>query len=340
MTRQAMRRRFLRAQGLEDAEVVALDPDASARRYFRLPGHGLLLMDAPPPGERPAAFIAVTGFLARLGARVPRIHAADARQGFVLLEDLGDGTFTRLLAGGAPEEELYGLAMDELIRLQTRCGADMAGIDLPPYDESAALKEAALFTEWYLPARLGHALKDTEHGEYLDVWSGLFHALPPLEPVLVHRDFHVDNLLLVGQRCAMIDYQDALLGSPVYDVVSLVEDARRDVDPAMRARLVERWRDCLDIPAEPYGRHAAFWAAQRHCKVAGIFVRLWLRDGKGIYLQHLDRVVALLGDLLAAEESLAPLRDWIAPRMTPVVHRDFTESAEALRRRCGVHAAR
>ena len=154
-------------------------------------------------------------------------------------------------------------------------------------------------------------------------------------PVLVHRDFHVDNLLLVGQRCAMIDYQDALLGSPVYDVVSLVEDARRDVDPAMRARLVERWRDCLDIPAEPYGRHAAFWAAQRHCKVAGIFVRLWLRDGKGIYLQHLGRVVALLGHLLATEEFLAPLRDWIAPRMTPVAHRDFAESAETLRRRCG-----
>ncbi len=335
MTRAELRRRFLGAHGLEGTEVVGLDPDASARRYFRLSGRGLLLMDAPPPGEHPAAFVAVTGHLARLGARVPRIHTADAKQGFVLLEDLGDDTFSRLLANGAPEEELYDLAMDELIGLQTRCGVDMTGIDLPPYGESAALKEAALFTEWYLPARLGRALKSPEHDEYLDVWSGLFHALPPLSPVLVHRDFHVDNLLLVEQRCAMIDYQDALLGSPVYDVVSLVEDARRDVDPTLRARLIEHWRNCLDIPPEPYRRHAAFWGAQRHCKVAGIFVRLWLRDGKEIYLQHLGRVMALLGQLLASENFLAPLRDWIAPRMAPVVHRNFAESAETLRRRCG-----
>ena len=335
MTRAVSRRRFLDAHGLEGAETAALDPDASARRYFRLPGRGLLLMDAPPPGERPAEFIAVTGHLERLGARVPRIHAADAKQGFVLMEDLGDDTFSRLLADGAREAALYDLAMDELIGLQTRCGAGMAGIDLPPYDESAALKEAALFTEWYLPARLGRALKTPEHDEYLEVWSGLFHALPPLAPVLVHRDFHVDNLLLVEQRCAMIDYQDALLGSPVYDVVSLVEDARRDINPAMRARLVERWRSRLGIAPETYSRHAAFWGAQRHCKVAGIFVRLWLRDGKAVYLQHLGRVMALLGRLLASEDYLGPLRDWIAPRLEPVVHRDFAESAEALRRRCG-----
>lgn len=335
MTRTVLRQRFLQAHGLDVAELDALIPDASARRYFRLAGQGLLLMDAPPPGEHPAAFVTVTGLLERFGARVPRIHAADLERGFVLLEDLGDATFSRLLADGdVPEEELYELALEELIGLQTRCGADMAGIDLPPYDESAALDEAALFTKWYLPARLGQALKVPEHDEYLDVWSGLFHALPPLAPVLVHRDFHVDNLLLVDGRCAMIDYQDALLGSPVYDLVSLVEDARRDVDPAMRARLVERWCSQLGIPPETYRRHAAFWGAQRHCKVAGIFVRLWLRDGKAVYLKHLTRVMALLGRLLASEEFLAPLRDWIMFRIEPVDHRDFEESAEVLRRQC------
>ncbi len=307
-----------------------MESDASARRYFRLQPYHLVLMDAPPPGEQPAAFIAVTRYLRDFGVRVPRVHAADAEQGFVLIEDLGDATFSRQLDAGHPPAQLYDLALEALIRLQHQCWANLAGIDLPEYDESTAVSEAALFTHWYLPARLGHPLNAWEHQEFQTLIANLYRQLPVLDPVLVHRDFHVDNLLLVNERCAMLDYQDALLGSPVYDLVSLLEDARRDVDPMIRKRLIDRWCDRLNLSREVYRLHAAFWGAQRHCKVAGIFVRLWLRDGKPDYLKHLDRVMQLLEAKLSGEKSLSDLFRWIRQRMEPISHQALVATPEAM----------
>ena len=323
MSREADRLAFLASHGLGDASIDALAPDASARRYFRLPESGLLLMDAPPPGEKPADFVRVTDYLERLGARVPRIHAADPRNGFILLEDLGDRTFTRLLDSGQSEDELYRLATEELISLQKNSLVAGFPMELAGYDESATLDEAALFVDWYLPARLGRPTEGSERKEFLALWSRAFADLPALPPVLVHRDFHVDNLLLVGSRCALIDYQDALLGSPVYDLVSLLEDARRDVDPDLRDDLKRHWASCMEMDDAVFGHHYAFWGSQRHCKVAGIFVRLWRRDGKPSYLHHLDRVMALLAGQLEGHRSLGQIHQWMTERLGTIAHGDL-----------------
>lgn len=280
-------------------------------------------MDAPPPGEKPGDFVRITDYLQRLGARVPRIHAADTENGFILLEDLGEWTFTHLLDAGESAEALYQLATDELIGFQQRCGQRDFTLELAPYDLSAALDEVALFVDWYLPARLGRPTDGVQRQEFLTLWTQAFNALPACEPVLVHRDFHVDNLLLVDSRCGLIDYQDALLGSPVYDLVSLLEDARRDVDPEMRQRLARHWQASMAMDNTDFQAHYGFWGAQRHCKVAGIFVRLWQRDDKPHYLWHLERVLSLLAGRLTAADGLDPIRRWIAGQLGDVSHGDF-----------------
>jgi aminoglycoside/choline kinase family phosphotransferase len=333
--RQAQALAFLATNGVTGITPEPLDQDASARRYFRLPGLGLLLMDAPPPGENPAAFVRVTALLHALGARVPRIHGADTALGFILLEDLGNDTFSRLLARGEPEEAMYRSALDALVEIQ-HASPELAGdVPLPSYDQYATLNEACLFTEWYLPARLGRALSATEQLEYRNLWLERFQALPALDAVLVHRDFHVDNLLLCHGRCAMLDYQDALLGSPVYDLVSLLEDARRDVAPDLRRSLATEWRERMAVPGEVFNRHYGFWGAQRHAKVAGIFVRLWLRDGKPGYLVHLDRVMDLLSARLEANPEMSPIRNWILTRIPELAHGAFAGDSESLRVLCG-----
>ncbi len=311
MSRTVDRNRFLTSQGLGDAIITPLIPDASARCYFRISHNdqSLMLMDAPPALENPARFIKVTEYLDKLGARVPRIVAHEQDRGWVLLEDLGDRTLTRLLDDGTAESTLYTAAVEALLEIQSSFNHAEREIVLPPYDLAATLKEAELLTHWYLPHRLGCQPNPDQCQQYRDIWRVLYQALPPLHNVLVHRDFHVDNLLMVNGVCAMLDYQDALIGSPAYDLVSLLEDARRDVDPGLQQNMIDLWIKRRGIDQNVFNQHYRFWGAQRHCKVAGIFVRLSQRDGKDIYLKHLPRVIRLLRKNLQ-HPSLAALKTW------------------------------
>ncbi|MGI9311427.1 MAG: aminoglycoside phosphotransferase family protein [bacterium] len=338
--REALRRDFLARCGWGNARIESLAPDASFRRYFRLRrgAASALLMDAPPPVERLGAFIAVTDHLARLGARVPVLDEHDLEHGFLLLEDLGDKTFSRLLDGGFDDTMLYPLALDALVDIQRHPRA--AEIALPAYHAdddpaSPALAEVRLLTDWYLPAQLARPAEAAVAESFARIWSQTLSALPPLAPTLVLRDFHVDNLMLVDGECALLDYQDALLGSPAYDLASLLEDARRDLAPELaQAMLWHYRRRNPDVAADALHRHCIVWAAQRHCKVAGIFVRLWLRDGKDAYLAHLPRVMRLLQRHLH-EQPLWPLRDWLER------HLGDLRNLGALRHRDGLdHAAR
>ncbi len=310
MTRQALRNRFLEDSGWSRARIHALPPDASFRQYFRLerPGRSLMLMDAPPEHENAAAFVRITEHLQRLGIRAPTIYRTDYDNGFILIEDLGEDTFTRLIAAGTDETGLYDQAIDLLTALRNHPQA--TGLDTGKYDWAAFIREAELFTDWYLPALFKAPVSDPVKSGYIEAWRTVFDDLPTLEPTLTLRDYHVDNLMLVNNRCAVLDYQDALVGSPAYDVVSLLEDARRDIDPALAARSLERYLTGRQAPdAQIFRRHYEVWGAQRHCKVAGIFMRLWLRDDKPVYLHHLSRVIGLLAAKLR-QPSLWPVAEW------------------------------
>jgi N-acetylmuramate 1-kinase len=314
---------FLAAAGWPGRAPTPLAADASFRRYFRLADgrRRAVLMDAPPP-EDVRSYIAVADLLRGCGLSAPAIFAADRERGFLLIEDFGDRSYTRLLARGGDEAELYTLAVDTLIALQ-RAIATRGLPPLPPYDEARLLAEAALLPQWYAPEALGGALSDAAYEDYLARWRAVLPLamLPP--PTVVLRDYHVDNLMLLPGRdgvraCGLLDFQDAMLGPASYDLAALLRDARRDVPEALAAAMTER---CLAAfpQLEPAGfaRSATILSAQRNAKIIGLFVRLWRRDGKPAYLAHLPRVWRLLDGDLRREAALSPIAEWLNRHLPP-----------------------
>ena len=325
MERQAAIAGFLATAGWRDVAPAPLAADASFRRYFRLIDgeRRAVLMDAPPPHEDVRPYVAVAGMLRGHGLSAPEIFAEDAELGMLLIEDFGDDTYTRLLARGADETRLYTLAIDTLVALQRSVTEPPA---LPPYDEEALLREAALLVEWYAPAVLGTPLSAELHEEYRALWHELAPLVETDAPTLVLRDYHVDNLMLLEGRngiqgCGLLDFQDALAGPAGYDLVSLLEDARRDVPPTLREAMTERYLAAFPaIDRGRFRRAAAILAAQRNAKIIGIFTRLWRRDGKPQYLGHIPRVWRLLeADL--QEPALSRLAGWLDRHLPLAVRR-------------------
>lgn len=315
MSRDELIHAFLTRAGWGGAQRGKLAGDASFRRYDRLADGDsrAVLMDAPPPQEDVRPFVRMTMHLQRLGYSAPQLLAVDLDNGLLLLEDLGDGTYTRLLAQGHDEEALYALAMDVLADLH---GKDSIPLGLAPYDDDRLLAEACLLTDWYMPAVLGKATDKGARAEYADLWNKAFPIARKVPDTLVLRDFHVDNLMLLPGRdglaaCGLLDYQDAVAGPLTYDTMSLLEDARRDIDPGLIARMKDRYLARLPgIDHEAFHASWAVMAAQRHAKVIGIFTRLCKRDGKPIYLEHIPRVWRLL-DAACAHPSLAGIKEWL-----------------------------
>ena len=316
---------FLAEAGWGAIEPAPLAADASFRRYYRLIDNDrrAVLMDAPPPHEDIRPYVAVAGMLRGHGLSAPEIFAEDPELGLLLIEDFGDDTYTRLLTRGADEARLYALAIDTLIALQRTVAAPPA---LPPYDAEALLREAALLVEWYAPSVLRAPLPQGACDEYLGLWREALPLAALPAPTLVLRDYHVDNLMLlhgrVGVRgCGLLDFQDALCGPASYDLVSLLKDARRDVPAVLREAMIDRYLTAFPaIDRALFRRSAAILAAQRNAKIIGIFTRLWRRDGKPRYLDHIPRVWRLLeADL--QDPALRKLAAWLDRHLPPAVRR-------------------
>ena len=307
---------FLTAAGWGTAQRRLLAADASFRRYERLTRdrETAVLMDAPPPHENVAAFNRVARQLLDLGLSAPRPVAVDEAAGLMLLEDLGDQTFTRALAGGTGEAHLYPLAVDVLIALHRAWQPNPAAA-LPAYDETRLLDETLLLPDWALPALRGTATAADARDSYIEAWHSVLPRTRTGPDCLVLRDYHVDNLMLLDGRdsiaaCGLLDFQDAVIGPRAYDLVSLLEDARRDIAPALAAAMLERYLAAFpDLDREAFLDSYAVLGAQRAAKIIGIFTRLDRRDGKPLYLRHIPRVWRLLQAGLA-KPVLAPVRTW------------------------------
>ncbi|MBV8779735.1 MAG: phosphotransferase [Alphaproteobacteria bacterium] len=324
---------FLAEAGWGTVAPAPLAGDASFRRYYRLaePARRAVLMDAPPPHEDVRPYVAVADMLRGHGLSTPAIYAADEALGALLIEDFGDDTYTRLLARGADEAALYTLAIDTLIALQR---AITAPPNLPPYDEPTLLREAALLIEWYAPAVLDPPLSATACDDYVALWREVLPLAALPGPTLVLRDFHVDNLMLLEGRtgvqgCGLLDFQDALCGPASYDLVSLLEDARRSVRPALREAMTARYLAAFPaLDRVLFRRSAAILAAQRNAKIIGIFTRLARRDGKPRYVDLIPHVWQLLDADLQAPP-LRRLAAWFERHLPPSVRRAPSERAAA-----------
>ena len=314
---------FLAAKGWDGAERTALAGDASFRRYFRLSlgDRGAVLMDAPRSEEDVDSFVAVARHLKSLGFSAPDILAKDRENGLLLLEDLGDETYTRVLDagggdGGAVEAGLYELAVDVLIELHRIDSERVVAPGLKDYDDDMLLEEASLLIDWTWPAVFGGPPGDDIRGQYRDAWLEVFPAVRTGPRTLVLRDYHVDNLMLLNgrdgvSRCGLLDFQDAVRGPGAYDLMSLLEDARRDIDEGLHRTMRERYFAAFpDLDRDAFETEFRVLAAQRHAKVIGIFTRLCVRDSKPDYLVHIPRVWRLLEAALE-HPTLAPVAAWL-----------------------------
>ena len=314
---------FLAAQGWAAGERAPLAGDASFRRYERLTRgpDSAVLMDAPPPQENVRPFIAIDRLLAGAGLAVPKIYGADEEAGLLLLEDMGDDTYTRLLARGGSEVPLYELAVDLLIELHRRLPLDrLAGV--PEFEDAMARRQVMLLLEWYWPATQAGAPSAAAIAAFEAAWRAVLALWRRSARGLVLFDYHVDNLMLLAGRSGiasvgLLDFQDAVVGSRSFDLVSLIDDARRDVPAELAAALMARY-----LAAFPGLNRAAFAAAyaasgaQRHTRILGTFTRLCRRDGKPAYLTFIPRVWRQL-EVCLGHPDLSPLAEWFTRYLPP-----------------------
>ncbi len=365
--RDAMRRDFIAAQGWGDAVVTPLPGDASTRTYARLSlkDRKAMLMDQPQAAEAPVApegasaeerralgynalarlagadcarFVAASQYLRGRGLAAPEVFAGDTAKGFLIIEDLGDALFADVLADGGDEKKLYGHAAEVLAHLHAEEAPARLAADKPlfAYDEAAMLAETDLLTEWFLPLALGRPAHLEELAEHRRLWADALSRVPGRRHAFVHRDYHAQNLLWLPQRdgvarVGLIDFQDAVAGSRAYDLISLTEDARRDVSPPLAEWTAAHYLAAMRaqgiaVDEAMFRAEMAVMAAQRNAKIVGIFARLYKRDGKARYLALLPRVWAYLERDLA-HPALARLAAWY-DRVIPREKRALTLEKE------------
>ncbi len=328
-----------------EAAVAAADAGEAERRAL---GYNAVARLAGADVRR---FAAVAAFLRGQDLAAPEIYAADFARGLLLLEDLGDALFTEVIPQGVSEADLYKGGVDVLARLHRAPAPSflpspaVAGskadeetpLPLFAFDDIALIAETDLMLEWFFPLALGRAASDSEVREHRALWRTVLAAIRSDRPVFIHRDYHAQNLLWLPERkglsrIGIIDFQDAVAGSIAYDLISLTEDARRDVSPELAETATAHYLDAMRLQGTPldearFRAEMAVMAAQRNSKIVGIFARLYARDGKRRYLSYLPRVWTYLERDLA-HPLLSDLRGWY-DRVIPKSRRTLPELESA-----------
>ena len=306
---------FLAQNGLAGADEKPLAGDASFRSYRRISFNGqtFVLMDAPPSREDVAPFMALSSHLIGIGFSAPKVLAAEPENGLLLLEDLGDDTFSRVLIGDAGvKTTLYEAAVDGLVALQEHEPAD----EIPVYSPALLFEELFLFTHWYLPALLNKNEPVWEK-DLTTICAPLFESLQADTNVLTLRDYHADNLIWLPARegvkkVGLLDFQDGVIGHRAYDLVSLLQDARQPFDRTLEQAMIKRYllKAGAQIERESFIAAYQVLGAQRNIKIIGIFTRLWKRDRKSQYPGMIPHVWGLLEENLH-HPALSALKEWL-----------------------------
>ena len=313
------------ARSVEDDDVRAepASVDASFRRYFRFTTRPTTIgMDAPPPREDCRPFVAVAGYLEKMGLNSPRILAADIERGFLLLTDLGDRQYlAEIKANPERAETLYQGALDALAVMQVE-GAEYQQ-NLPPYDEALLRVELSLFHDWLCETHLGLGFSEEEEGNWQACCDMLVDCALSQPKVFVHRDYHSRNLMVTEEGGpGILDFQDAVEGPYTYDLVSLLKDCYvkwpRDVIEKRASYF--RSKAGLDaVTDQDFIRDVDLMGVQRHLKAAGIFARLLHRDGKPGYMKDVPRTLSYIVDIADRYPELQFIGDFIENRVLPAL---------------------
>jgi hypothetical protein len=323
------------AHGIDRGSLAPASADASFRRYLRVAagGRSLIIMDAPPPQEDVRPFVHVAGLIQGAGLHAPQVLAADAEQGFLLLDDLGTRLFIDAFrdCGSAEADRLMRCALKALVHFQAHVPADT----LPAYDAALLQRELALFPEWCVQREFGVIWDDQQRGSW-DRICGLLVASALAQPtVAVHRDWMPRNLMVCDPNPGILDFQDAVRGPITYDLASLLRDAFLSWDEPQEIDWAVRWWEMARKAGLPLGDtmghdFGEFWRAlewmglQRHLKVLGIFCRLKHRDGKPKYAEDLPRFFNYANKVALRYRPLAPLVKLLEPLSGQRLEAGFT----------------
>ncbi len=308
--------KFLNGAGLKNTKLEAIPGDAGKRNYFRAHtyNNSFIIMDALQDKSAVAPFIKIANILNDIGLSTPKIHHISEDKTLLLLEDFGTFSYTKYLqTHPTAENELYDLAVDTLRVIYE---SDLRP-ELSQHTPSNLNDELAIFTEWYLKPRLDAIQFPKASEEFFNIFKKLYVHLEPLKPILSLKDFHADNLFYLPNRMdvkkvGIIDFQDALFSSPAHDLVSLLEDARRDVDFAVTQKSIERFSKVFQSKEDKLAFQEAYTitSIQRNLRIVGVFHRLKMRDNKAHYLLFLLRVYKYINNTLTSS-LLVELNTWV-----------------------------
>lgn len=331
--------KFLKENNYFINDIIPLKGDASRRRFYRYQkdNKSVIIIDADPNlGEEPSAYASVTYLLQKSHFSAPEIYASDIKNGFFIVQDFGDNLYAQIIAqDNSKATNLYEKALDLLVELQklkidTVLSYGDGTYKLQNYDINRYISEVKIFTDWYFPEMTKRPTPSTAKDELNAIMRGLLLPVINQSYVLVLRDYHAENLMVLNNRSeitvGLLDYQDAVMGSNAYDVVSLLQDARRDILPDFEHKMLEYFITKSKMTDKnSFMRDYYILGTQRNIKILGIFVRLWIRDRKEQYLPHIDRVWGYLERDLA-QPQLKPLKEWF-DRWLPQSLRNFSKVA-------------
>ena len=283
---------FLKINQIETKNLIPIKNDASFRKYFRVDKK--ILMDADPHlGEDVGSFININHVLREFKLNVPEIFTIDKENGFLLLEDLGENIFSQIL-NSENEEQLYKQAIEVLVEIYKKDLNKFSNFTfLENFSVEKLQDESQLFIEWYLKKYLKINITDTDIKDFKDIINKIFNNLDTKFEKLVLRDYHVDNLILQKSKLGLkqvgiLDFQDAVLGSSSYDLISIIEDVRRPISKDLKNILIKYFIDSTGYDPNQLEKELAFYSVQRNLKILGIFSRLNLRDNKSKYMGYND----------------------------------------------------
>lgn len=320
--KEQFKKKFLKNNSIVEFQVETILADCSKRKYERIiaKDRNFILMDCPPKGENIEMFIVMSKFLQKHGFSAPQIYDYDAKNGLLLLEDLGKNKFTNLFPDKENpdfEKEAYLKATELLLDLHN---ISITEIELPHYDDRLLMKEVLLMIEHYIPVLRGEKIAQKAVEEFKEIWTHLFHYTRLIPEVIVLRDYHADNLIWLSarnelQKVGLLDFQDAVIGSRAYDLVCLLEDARRDVPKDVVEQCINHYveNSKIDITRKEFLAAYAILGAQKNCKIAGIFARK-AAEGNAAYLKFIPRVIEHIKNDLQ-NPLLFPLKKWLAEHL-------------------------
>lgn len=297
--------------GLKVFEIKPLTEDASTRKYWRVEADGkmFVLMDGDAVVNKFYQFVKIAKLLRDAYVYTPEVYFTDLENGLMLLEDLGDDTFNKLIKIGYDEEKLYQLATELLIKVShIKNRPDF----MPVLSEEKLLGDICFFVDWYYPLVSGRPIGEDKREEFRGLIREILPDAHKVPNSVVLWDYHVDNIMMTApNECAVLDFQDAFWGPVTYDVMSLLQDARREVDPKLQKKMKELfYRGLVDVDAQDFEVSYNFYAMFRHMRVLGRFSILMATKGKDKYLKYVPHLWDMLEDVLKFKKFKA-IKKWV-----------------------------